>query len=382
MFLVIDSLNNQWQDNMFFNWGIGFNLFHLDLPINKYLTNPITLSKPAGNLNKGGTFIEFYNPQYANTLYISSSGDSLGYVDSTIINTSETGIVLTPISGIPQPPLGYYVPFDEYNIQVDNFPDSSSYLFVFTDEIVYVFERFDATEQQSDRFYYNDNFSVSSDDSGTKNILLTTIVEVDSSEKVFYIENTTLTQNDSLDLSIQDNDKLIFKNYGSTKNYDLSLKFANTQGGAFFSNISISLSQNTSHQIVPDWNDIVTTPVLVYVDNGIDGTIDDTLQLTNEITDVEDQGNLYIPKEYKLQQNYPNPFNPTTRIKYSIPKVSFVSLKVYNLIGEEVVSLVSEQKPIGNYEIEFNTKGLPSGIYFYRMQAGDFIQTKKMVLMK
>ena len=85
MFLIIDSLNNQWQDNMLLNWGTGNNRFYLEIPITNYLSDPILPSKPAGNLNKGETFIEFYNPQYANTLYISSSGDSLGYVDSTII---------------------------------------------------------------------------------------------------------------------------------------------------------------------------------------------------------------------------------------------------------------------------------------------------------
>jgi hypothetical protein len=104
--------------------------------------------------------------------------------------------------------------------------------------------------------------------------------------------------------------------------------------------------------------------------------------LKNQITSVEDQGNLYIPKEYKLEQNYPNPFNPTTTIKYSIPKTSFVSLKIYNLIGEEVATLVNEENSIGNYEIEFNATSLPSGVYFYRIQADSFVETKKMVLLK
>jgi hypothetical protein len=382
MFLIIDSLNNQWQDNMLLNYGTGNNRFYLEIPITKYLSKPILPSGPVNYINKGESFIEFYNPQYANSLYISGSGDSLGYVDSTIINTSDTGFEIIPKSGISQPPLGYYLPLEEYNIQVDNFPDSSSNLFVFTDEIVYVYERFDATEVQSDRFYYNNNFSVSSDDSETKNILLTTIVEVDSSEKVFYLENTTIKQNDSLDLSVQDNDKLTFKNYGSIKDYDLSLKFATSKGGAFFNHISISLPQNTSHQVVPDWSDIVTTPITVLVDNGIDGSIDDTLTLKNQITSVEDQGILYIPKEYRLGQNYPNPFNPTTTISYSIPREGLVTIIIYNAIGEEVTILVNEVKQVGTYDVSFDATALPSGIYFYRLQVGSFVKTKKMVLMK
>jgi hypothetical protein len=88
------------------------------------------------------------------------------------------------------------------------------------------------------------------------------------------------------------------------------------------------------------------------------------------------------PLTFSLEQNYPNPFNPVTTIKYSIPEISKVSLILFNLLGEEIVTLVNEEKVAGNYEIEFNASMLPSDIYFYRLQAGDFIQTKKMVLMK
>ena len=85
---------------------------------------------------------------------------------------------------------------------------------------------------------------------------------------------------------------------------------------------------------------------------------------------------------YTLTQNYPNPFNPSTTIHYSIPKLSFITLKVYDVLGNEIANLVSEEKRIGNYEIKFNASKLPSGIYFYRLQAGSFVETKKMVLIK
>ena len=89
-----------------------------------------------------------------------------------------------------------------------------------------------------------------------------------------------------------------------------------------------------------------------------------------------------IPIEYSLSQNFPNPFNPSTIIKYSIPDEGLVTLKVFTAIGEEVISLVSEVKQPGVYEVEFNASTLPSGIYFYRLQAGSFIETKKMVLLR
>jgi len=88
------------------------------------------------------------------------------------------------------------------------------------------------------------------------------------------------------------------------------------------------------------------------------------------------------PVDYTLQQNYPNPFNPVTTISYSLPVKSEVELVIYNALGEEVMELANEEKEAGRYSVEVNATRLPSGIYFYRLQAGSFVETKKMVLMK
>jgi len=92
--------------------------------------------------------------------------------------------------------------------------------------------------------------------------------------------------------------------------------------------------------------------------------------------------NVKAPSSYILEQNYPNPFNPSTKIKYSISHSSSVELKIYDIVGREVESIVNEEKSAGIYEVEFDATGLPSGTYFYQMKAGSFIETKKMVLMK
>jgi photosystem II stability/assembly factor-like uncharacterized protein len=91
-----------------------------------------------------------------------------------------------------------------------------------------------------------------------------------------------------------------------------------------------------------------------------------------------------IPKQFLLQQNYPNPFNPSTSIQYAISSTQFVTLKVYDLLGREVATLVNEEKPAGSYNAQFtiNNVQLSSGIYFYKLQAGDFVETKKMILLK
>jgi hypothetical protein len=101
---------------------------------------------------------------------------------------------------------------------------------------------------------------------------------------------------------------------------------------------------------------------------------------SNTITNVEDEFN--PDPEYRLNQNYPNPFNPTTTISYSIPMTSNVSLKIFNVVGREVASLVNESKSAGSYSINFNASGLSSGVYFYQLTTANFTATKKFILVK
>jgi hypothetical protein len=89
-----------------------------------------------------------------------------------------------------------------------------------------------------------------------------------------------------------------------------------------------------------------------------------------------------IPQVYNLKQNYPNPFNPTTMIEYGIPEESFVTLTVYNVLGQAVTNLVNQQQHAGTYAVTFDASQYPSGIYFYKITAGDYVNTHKMVLMK
>lgn len=90
----------------------------------------------------------------------------------------------------------------------------------------------------------------------------------------------------------------------------------------------------------------------------------------------------YCLKDFSLSQNYLNPFNPTTKIRYELQEKSIVTLKVYDVLGNEIATLVNEKKLAGNYDIKFSADGLPSGIYFYQLRSGDFVETKKMILLK
>ena len=99
------------------------------------------------------------------------------------------------------------------------------------------------------------------------------------------------------------------------------------------------------------------------------------------LTPVEEEFET-LPDEYTLSQNYPNPFNPLTTIRYSVPQIELVTLKVFDVLGSEVAILVNEEKPVGNYEVEFDANSLPSGVYLYQLKAGSYVETRKMILLR
>jgi hypothetical protein len=113
--------------------------------------------------------------------------------------------------------------------------------------------------------------------------------------------------------------------------------------------------------------------------DGFDATVY-TLDFSG-ITDVEDPTN-QLPQTYSLNQNYPNPFNPATTITYAVPQNSFISIRVFDILGNEVQTLVNETKNAGTYAVSFDAASVPSGVYFYTLEAENVVTTKKMVLLK
>ncbi len=102
----------------------------------------------------------------------------------------------------------------------------------------------------------------------------------------------------------------------------------------------------------------------------------------NKLSKETEETTNALPTEFELNQNYPNPFNPTTTFQFQIPEQNFVTLKVYDIIGNEVTTVVNEQLSIGSYKYQWNASGFASGVYIYRLQAGNFVNTKKLILMK
>jgi hypothetical protein len=160
-----------------------------------------------------------------------------------------------------------------------------------------------------------------------------------------------------IDIITEDNELLIWENDGNENFTPHTIK----EGGGYGGVIVIDLDKDNDLDIIK-----LSTNVLWYENQGV-----------SNINDINN-----LPKEFKLFQNYPNPFNPSTTIKYSIKERTSVELIMYDILGREVEVLVNEEQDAVQYKINLNAVGLASGIYFYRLQAGSFVETKKIVLMK
>jgi ligand-binding sensor domain-containing protein len=156
--------------------------------------------------------------------------------------------------------------------------------------------------------------------------------------------------------------------------------FAGTGGGIYSSTNSGTswFNKNQGISVVP------TTRALLITNNYIFTGIDENSvwrRSYSEIIGIETLST-EIPSSFSLSQNYPNPFNPATNLEFEIPDPGFVSLKIYDLLGKEVVTLVNEKLNPGTYRFEFEADNLTSGVYFYRLTSGDFADTKRMMLIK
>ncbi|MDH3268393.1 MAG: T9SS type A sorting domain-containing protein, partial [Ignavibacteria bacterium] len=161
--------------------------------------------------------------------------------------------------------------------------------------------------------------------------------------------------------------------------------FAGTNGDGVFITTDNGVSWDQINSGLTDMNVIslgVDSDDFVYV-----GTYSGVFKSTSPTTEVLNPSDIFVPTNFSLKQNYPNPFNPSTKISWQVPVGCWQTLKVYDVLGNEVATLVDEYKPAGSYEVEFNShsdvgRNLTSGIYFYQLKTESFVQTKKMILMK
>jgi Secretion system C-terminal sorting domain len=176
--------------------------------------------------------------------------------------------------------------------------------------------------------------------------------------------------------------------YGSYNISSFAVSGTNLFAGTWNSGVYLSTNNGTSWTAVntgltDSYSNIVNVYALVVSGTNLFAETDGGVfrRPLSEMTSVE-KLLIDLPKNFNLDQNFPNPFNPSTTISFSIPSKSFVSLKMFDIMGREVATIVAEEMSAGSYSRQWNAANMSSGIYFYRLQAGSFTGTKKLILLK
>jgi hypothetical protein len=358
---------------------------YLELPSSHYLTEPIMpKSLPPRDMWKTRgldrtNFIEFYNTSQASITIEDQYGNSIGYADSLVFNNLTVGIPIIPKIGRLHPPIGYYIPADKYSIQMQEFSDSLAYFSVFTDTTVYSYSRSDANSIQTDYITYGNGVIISSQDEQDKKISFEAIAVNEDNEKVFGIENCSISQNDSLTFDIIERENFQIFNKSqrkTTKTYDLRVKLVSANVDTTFEHKGIEISANSSHQVTPNWDNLDNIPILI--DEDMNGTFEDTIYVENQFSEGEtpstggalNNNNIYI---------YPNPFNPDIEvgtIRYSLAKDGNVTIKIYDVAGNLVITLLENASQMAGEEQYIpwdgrnkNGKVVANGVYFYVIES-------------
>lgn len=326
--------------------------------------------------------LEIYNTSGASIAIHGLSGDSIGYADSAVFNTLADAVPVIPLTGSFHPPIGYTLPDVGYSVEMGNVPDTSAHLMFFTDSLVYAYRRSGIVPSETDLLFWDGGVGMKNPDAAPKSVGLEVVISGDGTERIFTLSGLGISSGDSVHVTEEGGAELVAGNFGGGTTYDLEVRSASGTGTRRFFHTGVPIAAGVGHRIVPDWGDVEGGAMKILIDAGNDGSVDDSMFVSNELTSVEDRVASAVPSEYRLLQNYPNPFNPVTTIAFDLPEVSEVRLKVYTLAGEEVAVLADGVRQPGTYRARFDGSGLPSGVYVYRMTAGTFSAAGKMVLMK
>ena len=390
--ITIDTVANRWNAPLWAGWG-GTNGILIADPGSSYFNQPILPNGPLDNsqLNKSltgstlneNTKSEVYVSRNLDIVLSDTLGNSIGFKDSVIFNTIPNAYPILFAETYYTPPSGYHIPAGKYKVDISAINDSLVNFYFFEDSVTYLYRRFDASSNQTDHLYIDSGLSITSYDQGIKSIELETTIANSEYEKVFQLRDIKLSASDSIEIKENANDGVTVKNFGIPKSYGFKVKYNSNEFIKLFKYEGVTLAQNSSHVFQPDWASLDSMALKIFIDNGNDEVIDDSMFIENQATRIgDDQGSLISPNSYNLAQNYPNPFNPVTTIKYSIPTSEFVTVKVYDVLGNQIETLVDEYKLGGSYEVNFDASNLSSGVYFYKIQAGEYINVKKMILLR
>lgn len=380
--IVVDTVANTWQYRQRPIYSNPHKIYLMD-PVSSYYQNAIFEASNTGVAEAAEGYMEISAASGTNIWITDENGNQIGYADSTNFNQIDDALLLIPPTGYDSPPAGYYLPGNSYAITMSNFTDSSSYLTIVEDSILYSLSRYNVDVAENDKLIYNDGLTIYNPDGISKTIYQETIFINPENERVFDVFEVTLAEGDSLQFKKMNEEEFVIRNAGTAKTYNLKVKQASAQQETQFHYNDLTLTANSTHYIQPVWSNLLKDPVTILIDEGNDGTIDDSMTIVHQPVGIDEQSNdVLAPEAFRLYQNYPNPFNPVTTIRYDLPDRSAVRLAVYNVLGQLVATLVDDIQSAGAHTVHWDGSEWRSGVYFLRLESSRFQATRKMLLLR
>jgi hypothetical protein len=376
-------------------WGgvVGLSLTE---PISHYQGKPC-LPGLAGNLPSLAIGLP-----YCNLLYVSPDVDititdrggagQIGYMQmqDTLLTNLHGGMPIIPVTSSRQPPMGYIFPSEGYRVELSNLRDSTVALTLIGDSTFFVYENVTADSSFASAISLTGRrLVVSNTGRSNQQFGLSSIRSTGSEERVFEVSGCQQAAVDSLTFSATPEDHLEIASAATPQLYSLDLKYNNGAQYLRFEHRNIIMAAGSRHRLAPRWESIDSTDLMILVDHNNDGGIDDTVRLANEFagpTRVGDEHSM-LPTESELLQNFPNPFNAQTSIQFRVGGTYTVQLSIYSSIGQRVRTLVNEVLPSGAYRVRWdgsdsNGHEVASGVYLYRLTVGQYMSTRKLVVLR
>jgi hypothetical protein len=383
--IEINTSANTWQYAGLPGWGGPRGIFLWD-PVRTYTQHPLLkrgmVPRTQGSADDTlSEYVEVYTSPTGYALIQSSDG-KIGIDESALFSDLPQGHHIIPENGAETLPIGYFLPDGVWTCSFGGLGDSTFTFSLFADSTVFAYQRDSVSNHQDELFRYGGNgamLSVMNPNAGARRYTCDVICTRPASEVYYGVSQIGLDAYDSTGYMVIQGERLQIENYSEPSTYDLRIEILDVNGKDVFAYENVELKGHASHRILPNWrenNGILT----ILVDSNMAGYFADTMRLSNQV--ASEDGSDQLPESYNLMQNYPNPFNPSTTINYELPKSSHVTLKIYNTLGQEVATLVNAVEEPGYKSVEWNASGAASGVYFYRLQAGDFVQVRKLLVLR
>ncbi|MFH1699431.1 MAG: right-handed parallel beta-helix repeat-containing protein [Candidatus Zixiibacteriota bacterium] len=371
----------------------GDRLFFLEDPLSNY-ADPAIMTAAPRELPPVATTTSDYFEIYltnADSVRLELGTGAIGRYHDSLFNTVPGAMPIIPRADGPGDPIGYLVPEGNWSCRLAGVTRDQAHVSVFSDSVIMSYRRNGVVSTEADRVDIRSGAAMHliNPDAAGRDCDIDFVLIAPDRERVLALDNLRLAASDSGTVEVTQATGLRVTNYGPESAYDIVLRGVGNSGLREFTHENVTLEANSVHQLEPDWVDLGREDLMIVIDLGINGVFEDTIFIANSSpTDVDDdESGTILPYRFDLSQNYPNPFNPVTTIEYSLPERSHVTIEVYNVLGQKVRSLVDREESAGSYTTTWDGKSergqsVSTGVYLYRFQAGDHVETKKMLLLK